>query len=63
MDIDQELISKLLDVMNSGNLEFKIEIKEREFVCDKVSIAKAITPVTKRTERGGVYFSDVEIFE
>ena len=49
-------------MMDSGNLDFKIEIKDKEFVCDKVSIAKAITPVTKRTERGGVYFSDVEIF-
>ena len=62
MEIDHELIQKLMQTMDSSNLEFKIAIKEKQFECQRVTISKAITPVTKRTERGGVYFSDVEIF-
>lgn len=62
MEIQDDLIEELIGKIGSDNLEFKIEIKDKSFVCDKVTIAKAITPVTKRTERGGVYFSDVEIF-
>lgn len=59
---NDDLIEELINAMGSEDLKFKIAIKEKSFPCDKVSIVKATTPVTKRTERGGVYFSDVEIF-
>ncbi len=62
MELNEEIILKLIEKIKSENLEFTIEIANESFACDSVSIAKAITPVTKRTERGGVYFSDVEIF-
>ena len=62
MELDEGVILKLIEKIQSDDLEFSIDIANESFACDKVSIEKATTPVTKRTQRGGVYFSDVEIF-
>ena len=61
MEIDEGMVQELVTKLDSG-LTFTLNFPEQSFPVDKISISKVTTPVTKRTQRGGVYFSDVEIF-
>ena len=61
MEIDETIIQKLITILDS-DLIFTLDFPEQSFPVDKINISKVTTPVTKRTQRGGVYFSDVEIF-
>lgn len=61
MEIDEGVIQKLIAALDSG-MTFTLNFPEQSFPVDKINISRVTTPVTKRTQRGGVYFSDVEIF-
>ena len=61
MEINEDVIQELIKTLDSG-LTFTINFPGQSFTADKIDISKVTTPVTKRTQRGGVYFSDVEIF-
>ena len=62
MELDEELIQDIIKTLESQSLDFTINFPGKSFPIENVSISKVTTPVTKRTQRGGVYFSDVEIF-
>ena len=59
MEIDEGLVQ---EIMNAETLNFTLNFPDKSFPVENLNISKATTPVTKRTQRGGVYFSDVEIF-
>ena len=54
----QKELEELLVLYEKHNVKFKLIIDENEFDVKSVNIKNEVTPVTKPTKRGGVYFSD-----
>ncbi len=63
MDVDARIIQDLMHGQAGGDASCLVEISGRQFSPDSVDISKVSTPVKKRTRRGGVYFSDVVIYQ
>ena len=54
----QKELEELLVLYEKHDVKFKLIIDEKQFDVKSVNIKNEITPVTKPTKRGGVYFSD-----
>jgi hypothetical protein len=57
----QKELEELLVLYEKHNVKFKLIIDENEFDVKSVNIKNEVTPVTKPTKRGGVYFSDTTV--
>lgn len=62
MELNEDAIREIIKTLDSKSLDFTLHFPEKSFTVNNMGISKVTTPVTKRTQRGGVYFSDVEIF-
>ena len=58
--MDEEL-KEFLVIQKTKKLIYKLLIEKNEFKIDSAEINNETTPVTKPTERGGVYFTDTNI--
>ena len=58
-----EKLNEILVLQNKHNLNFKLIIDENEINVNKIEIKNEVTPVTKPTKRGGVYFSDKTVWK
>ena len=54
----QKELEELLVLYEKHDVKFKLIIDEKQFDVKSVNIKNEVTPVTKPTKRGGVYFSD-----
>lgn len=63
MTVDHNSFSKLLDLQKQYKLEYFIQIEEKAFALQNVKAYSKSAPVKKPTSRGGVYFSDVDVFK
>lgn len=57
----QKELEELLVLYEKHDVKFKLIIDEKQFDVKSVNVKNEITPVTKPTKRGGVYFSDTTI--
>jgi len=53
----------LVKISEAKNLSCVINIEEKSYPVQKISIAKSKIPVREPTTRGGVYFTDVEVYK
>ena len=60
---NQDLLSKLLSSPNLDNLQFVLKLENENIVLKNVKLMKSFAPVKKPSIRGGVYFSEKEIFK
>ena len=51
-------IEEISSLHEKNDLDFKLIIADKLFDIEEVEIKNEVTPVTKPTKRGGVYFSD-----
>ncbi len=63
MEIDEKLLSDIINIQNSNSMEFVLQIEEKLFPLSKVKLSKYKTPLTKPDTRGGVYFSNQTIYK
>lgn len=63
LTLDENLLSKIIEIQKSHKLEFVIHFKNIKYPLDNVMIIKSSTPVSRPTVRGGVYFSDIFDFK
>lgn len=53
----------LMKISATQNLSYVINIEEKSYPVQKISIIKSKIPVREPTTRGGVYFTDVEAYK
>ena len=53
----------MIKVSEAQNLSCVINIEEKSYPVQKISIVKSKIPVREPTTRGGVYFTDVEAYK
>lgn len=53
----------IIKVSEAQNLTYVINIDEKSYPVQKISIIKSKIPVREPTTRGGVYFTDVEAYK
>jgi hypothetical protein len=53
----------IIKVSEAQNLSYVINIEEKSYLVQKISIIKSKIPVREPTTRGGVYFTDVEAYK
>ena len=58
MILMQKELEEFLVLYEKHDVKFKLIIDEKQFDVKSVNIKNEVTPVTKPTKRGGVYFSD-----
>lgn len=63
MTLEEKLLSKIIEIQKSQNLDFIIHFENIKYNLDDVKIVKTSTPVSKPTLRGDVYFSDTFDFK
>jgi len=63
LTLDEKLLSKIIEIHRSQNLDFLIHFENIKYNLDDVKIVKTSTPVSKPTLRGDVYFSDTFDFK
>ena len=61
MSVNPELLRAIAECCD--RLEFTLSVQDRQYHLTNVSIAKAPTPVTRPTTRGGVYFSPQSVYK
>jgi hypothetical protein len=61
MILMQKELEELLVLYEKHDVKFKLIIDKKQFDVKSVNVKNEITPVTKPTKRGGVYFSDTTI--
>jgi len=57
----EEVFTEILKMKVEQKLNFKLIIDKNEFNITDLTIENETTPVSKPTERGGVYFSDTTV--
>ena len=57
----EEVFTEILKMKVEQKLDFKLIIDKNEFNITDLTIETETTPVSKPTERGGVYFSDTTV--
>ena len=57
----EEVFTEILKMKVEQKLNFKLIIDKNEFNITDLTIEAETTPVSKPTERGGVYFSDTTV--
>ena len=63
MTLEEKLLSKIIEIQKSQNLDFIIHFENIKYNLDDVKIVKISTPVSKPTLRGDIYFSDTFDFK
>ena len=63
MTLEEKLLSKIIEIQKSQNLDFLIHFENIKYNLDDVKIVKTYTPVSKPTMRGDIYFSDTFDFK
>jgi len=63
LTLEEKLLSKIIEIQKSQNLDFIIHFENIKYNLDDVKIVKTSTPVSKPTLRGDVYFSDTFDFK
>ena len=58
MNIDEKILNEIIELKNSQQSNYVLEINDRTFNLQNVFLARISTPVNRPTTRGGVYFSD-----
>jgi hypothetical protein len=53
----------MIKVAGEQNISYTINIEEKSYPVQKISIMKSKIPVREPTTRGGVYFTDVEAYK
>ncbi|WP_245867387.1 hypothetical protein [Candidatus Nitrosotalea bavarica] len=53
----------IIKVSEAQNLSYVINIEEKSYPVQKISIVKSKIPVREPTTRGGVYFTDIEAYK
>jgi len=53
----------MIKISEARNLSYVINIEEKSYPVQKISIVKSKIPVREPTTRGGVYFTDVEAYK
>ena len=53
----------MIKVSEAQNLSYVINIEEKSYPVQKISVVKSKIPVREPTMRGGVYFTDVEAYK
>jgi hypothetical protein len=53
----------MIKVSEEQNLSYTINIEEKSYPVQKISVIKSKIPVREPTTRGGVYFTDVEAYK
>jgi hypothetical protein len=53
----------MIKISKAQNLSYIINIEEKSYPVQKISIIKSKIPVREPTTRGGVYFTDVEAYK
>jgi len=53
----------MVKISEAQNLSYVINIEEKSYPVQNISIVKSKIPVRKPTTRGGVYFTDVEAYK
>lgn len=58
MTVDENLLKSLIELTESGSLEFTLHLKDNSYPLTQVHVSYSSIPVNEPTTRGGVYFSD-----
>lgn len=58
MTVDENLLKSLIELTESGSLEFTLHLKDNPYPLTQVHVSYSSIPVNEPTTRGGVYFSD-----
>ena len=61
--MDENILLKIIEIQKSTKLNFILRMGSDTFPLKNVTIIKSSTPVTRPTNRGGVYFSDTFAFK
>tara|TARA_B100000408_G_C10093928_1_gene139028 strand:- start:48 stop:446 length:399 start_codon:yes stop_codon:yes gene_type:complete len=59
----ENLLTELIKIQNSEPIQFSLMIDGTKFLLSDAIISEKSTPVTKKTVRGGVYFSDKFVYQ
>ena len=60
MEINEDILSKLI---SNPSARYNLQLYDKIFPLENVSIAKSTIPVRRPTTRGGVYFSDTSAYK
>lgn len=60
MAVDEDLVSTLI---RASGLKYGMNVGDKKFILENVSIEKSKIPVRKPTTRGGVYFADTTAYK
>jgi hypothetical protein len=53
----------MVQLLETKNLSYVLDIEEKSYQIQSVTIAKSKIPVREPTMRGGVYFTDIEAYK
>ena len=63
MESDEKILLEIIEIQESQKPIFVLYVEEKPFTLEEVNISKSSTPLTKPNTRGGVYFSDTQVFK
>ena len=63
MTLDEKILVEIIEVQKSHKLDYILHLGKVTYPLDSVAITKSSTPVTRPTNRGGIYFSDTFVFK
>ena len=63
MTLDEKILVEIIEVQKSHKLDYILRLGKVTYSLDSVAITKSSTPVTRPTNRGGIYFSDTFVFK
>jgi len=61
LTVNKSILNKLIE--NANNHDFTLQLDNKTYVLQNVTITKSSTPVTKPMTRGGVYFTDTSVYK
>ena len=59
--MNKSILNKLIE--NANNHDFTLQLDNKTYLLQNVTITKSSTPVTKPMTRGGVYFTDTNVYK
>ena len=59
----ENLLLELIKIQNTQPVQFSLIINGNTYHLSSVTISKKSTPLTKKTDRGGVYISDKFVYQ
>lgn len=61
LTVNKSILNKLIE--NANNHDFTLQLDNKTYGLQNVTITKSSTPVTKPMTRGGVYFTDTNVYK